>query len=151
MASNIPPRWKAQLALSADTLADRPPPKRPRRRRQEPGVPSEEAEQLELAYWLDAREVLWAHIPNGGFRHVTTAVRLKRLGVKPGVPDVLVFTPPPAYPSARGAAVELKRVNVRRASPLQQEWLVAMGAVGWCVKVCSGSQEAIAWLLSLGY
>jgi len=152
MAANIPPRWKGRLAamVADDTLVERRAPKRPRRRAA-PAVPSEEAEQLELAWWLDRAELLWCHVPNGELRHPRTAARLKRLGVKAGVPDILIFTPVPRYPAARGVAIELKRANVRRASEAQRGWLADMATLQWCVQICSGAPAAIAWLESLGY
>lgn len=150
----IPPRWKAQVAALAgdDALGERRKPKRPRRTsRVTPAVPTEEAEQLELAMWLDVRGHAWCHVPNGELRHPRTAMRLRAMGVKAGVPDILVFTPPPKYPASRGAALELKRRNVRRPTPHQAAWLAELGTLGWCVRVCSGAAEAIAFLRGLGY
>lgn len=151
----IPPRWKAQLAaLAGDDRLDvqRRKPKRPQRAvsRVTP-IPSEEDEQVELATWLDVRGHVWCHVPNGELRHPRTAARLKAMGVKAGVPDILVFTVPPAYPKARGVALELKRRNVRRPTPAQAAWLAELGTLGWCVRVCSGAAEAISFLLELGY
>jgi hypothetical protein len=73
-----------------------------------PQQPTEDAEQVDLARWLASRKIRWAHVPNGGKRDMVTAARLKQQGVKPGVPDVLVFDPPPEHPDRIGAAVELK-------------------------------------------
>src|SRR3982751_3176156 len=135
MPTRIPPRWKSQLAaLSADDqVTDRDKPKRPRRRVTRDGlVPSEEAEHLELAYWLDSRDILWCHCPNGELRHPRTAQRLRAMGVKAGVPDILIFSRPPRYAAAtRGVAIELKRVNVRRPTVAQSIWLAELSVQGW--------------------
>jgi len=38
-------------------------------------------------------DVIWFHVPNGERRNIQTAVRLKRMGVKPGVSDYIIFVP----------------------------------------------------------
>ena len=35
----------------------------------------------------------WCHVPNGGLRNKITAYQLKRAGVKPGWPDMLLLDP----------------------------------------------------------
>lgn len=108
--------------------------------------PPESAEQAALALWLDARRLTWCHVPNGGWRHVATAVQLRAQGVKAGVPDVLIFDPSPRYPKARGVAIELKRLRGGRLAPEQQEWLGRLSGAGWLVQVCAGAQAAVDWL-----
>jgi len=39
----------------------------------------------------DTHNFLWMHIPNGGSRILREAVKLKRMGVKPGAPDILIL------------------------------------------------------------
>lgn len=51
----------------------------------------EDALQRAVAKLLDHLGWRWCHVPNGGKRGKTEAARLKGLGVKPGVPDVLIF------------------------------------------------------------
>lgn len=36
--------------------------------------------------------VIWFHVPNGEFRDLATARKLKDMGVRPGVADFLVFS-----------------------------------------------------------
>jgi hypothetical protein len=36
-------------------------------------------------------DVVWFHVPNGEERHVAVAVKLKEMGVRPGVADVIMF------------------------------------------------------------
>lgn len=45
----------------------------------------------------------WFAVPNGGKRHVITAVKLKAEGVRPGVPDLCFI-----LPGGRFAGLELK-------------------------------------------
>lgn len=114
-------------------------------------LPTEEAEQAAVALWLNARRVLYCAVPNGGFRHMRTAAMLKRTGVKAGVPDLLIFNRPPARPEAVGVALEMKRVGVKKASPVQQEWLAALQERGWLCAVQPGAAAAISWLTDLGF
>lgn len=117
--------------------------------------PLEESEQMALAGWLDAIGVLWCHVPNGGHRHKLTAIRLKRQGVKRGVPDILIFDRP--YPVENGklytgVAIELKRNDkTAKASLGQVEWMAMLTDRGWLCKVCHGADEAIEWLKVIGY
>lgn len=54
----------------------------------------EERIQAEIVTWmrahLDCRVV---HVPNGGLRSKLEAIRMKEIGVTPGVPDLLIFVP----------------------------------------------------------
>ena len=79
------------------------------------------------------------------------AKKLKAQGVKPGVPDVLIFDSPPALPERRGVAIELKRRKGGRATGYQQDWLTALAERGWFTAVCRGAGEAIEELKQLGY
>ena len=109
-------------------------------------------EQRALARWLDARRLLWCHVPNGGQRNVLVAMQLRAEGVKPGVPDVLIFSVPPRCPEVRGVAVELKRQRLGRVAPAQAQWLEGLARQGWIARVCAGAQEAVDWLMSdMGY
>lgn len=63
-------------------------------------------------------EWLWFHVPNGERRDVQTGARLKRMGVKPGVPDFLLISP---YGSVR--FLELKRTG-ETLSDSQEEFRV---------------------------
>ncbi len=113
--------------------------------------PSEMNEQISLATWLDVRKIQYCHVPNGGKRDLITGARLKRSGVKKGVPDILVFDRPPVYPGKVGTALELKRRSAGTVSPEQREWLQALDERGWIVAICKGWNEAVAFLESAGY
>lgn len=79
------------------------------------------------------------HIPNGGTRNVAEAVHLKRLGVKPGVPDLLLPYPSNGY---HGLFIEMKSQK-GRPSALQKEWVEWLNANGYMAVVCYGAGEAI--------
>ena len=118
--------------------------------------PSESLEQQHLALWLDSRRVdgrklLWAHVPNGGARSGRVGAALKKEGVKPGVPDVLVFTPPPNGSVVRGVAIELKRKTGGVASDDQKQWMADLRLNGWIASIAHGADEAIDFLTELGF
>jgi hypothetical protein len=126
--------------------------RRPRARRRK----LEDIEQARLALWLDGRRLkgrplLWAHVPNGGARHIAIARQLRAAGVKSGVPDVLIFDPPPLCATHVGAALELKRTDGGTASDNQRDWLKALAERGWAVSVEHGAEAAIQALERLGY
>jgi len=110
----------------------------------------EETIQEAVARALDHAGVRWCHVPNGEHRDMRTARRLKRNGVKAGVPDVLIFESPPNMPMAVGAALELKTER-GRASRVQQDWLEALRVNLWEVAVVYGVDEAAAKLREWGY
>lgn len=78
------------------------------------------------------------HVPNGGLRTWSGAKKLKALGVKPGVPD-LIF--PVARGGFNGLAIELKSMT-GTASREQKEWIEALRSQGWRAEVCRGWANA---------
>jgi hypothetical protein len=103
---------------------------------------SEDDEQYVLCQWLDMRGVAYFAVQNGGHRHIATAARLKRLGVKRGVPDIIV-------PTMR-IAIELKRKSGGHLSEDQKQWLSLLEMAGWKVCVARGAAEAISFLHGCG-
>jgi hypothetical protein len=112
-----------------------------------------------LAEYLDMLGVLWLHPPNEGRFKPQYLAKRKKLGVKAGAPDVLIFTPPPVFEGHPklfvGAAIELKRARgagrLGRASAPQRLWLEHLERLGWAVAVCHGFNEAKAQLDAWGY
>lgn len=111
---------------------------------------SEEKLQRAVARVLDASGLLWCHVPNGGQRNAIVAAKLKGQGVKPGVPDILVFDgilfghPLTGLAEAyKGLAIELKNGKAGRISPAQHEWMDAMLDRGWRVEVCRSLDEVL--------
>lgn len=117
-------------------------------------VPTEHEEQQALAQWLDlvVGPRAWCHVPNGGARRKVEAARMTAIGVKPGVPDILIFRRPPLRPEARGVAIELKRQRGSRTTSAQEDWLRELrDAHGWVVCVARGWDAARQWLEGLGF
>jgi len=114
-------------------------------------IPTEEQEQLALVQWLELHKIRYTHVPNEGKHKVQYRAKQKRLGVKPGVPDILIFDRPPLSPENVGVAIELKRQKGGRVTPEQIAWLEDLKARGWAVAVCQGAMEAIRVLQELGF
>ena len=110
---------------------------------------TESEEQITLFEWaaLQSRkhpELEWLyHIPNGGHRHKTTAFRLKREGVKAGVPDLCLPVPRGAY---HGLYIELK-AGRNMATNNQTRWLQALAKNDYATAVCHGWEAATKTIL----
>lgn len=78
-------------------------------------------------------------IPNGGFRHITTAKKLQREGVKSGVPDLFI---PIIQGKIGGMFLEMKRKG-GKLSDGQRFWLNQLEEEGYRVKVAFSVDEAI--------
>lgn len=111
---------------------------------------SEQREQILLSRLLDAARLTWCHVPNGGRRDQRAARMMVASGAKAGVPDVLLFSPPPSLPACVGTALELK-TQKGELSPEQRGWLEALGRLGWATVVAYGWEDAIEQLRGLGY
>lgn len=109
---------------------------------------SEHDLQCAVAQYLDLRKWLWCAVPNGGNRNIQTAQRLKREGVKRGVPDILIFEAWREHlpgrsiheASGHGVAIELKSPG-KYPTKEQREWLAALKARGWLTHVCRTIHE----------
>lgn len=113
---------------------------------------TEAQEQSDVVRYLTRAGVLFCAVPNGGYRRQSEARSLSRQGVRRGVPDLLVFSPPPSLPSTvRGVALEMKRAKGGRISPEQHAWSSALRSCGWHVIVAHGADEAIDALRACGY
>lgn len=77
-------------------------------------------------------------VPNGGVRHIGTAVKLKAEGVKSGVPDLFLPVPRGKY---HGLFIEMKAAK-GKLSINQSWWISALSATGYRVEVCYGWESA---------
>lgn len=110
----------------------------------------EHIEQVQVAKWLDNAGVLYCSVPNAGIRPGPIGNKMKAEGMKPGVPDLLIFTPPP-HGIAKGVAVEMKQIDGGEVSVFQHEWHESLRALGWIVIVAHGAADALRQLNALGY
>jgi len=98
---------------------------------------SEEQLHKALIQWVLLNEnrlpglKLLFHIANGGYRNIITAARLKKLGVKRGVPDLFLACPKRGY---AGFFIELKSPT-GQVSWDQQWWIMELASQGYRVEV----------------
>lgn len=104
-----------------------------------PYIGTEDQFQIAVAKYLDAKGVLWCHPPNGGSRNKAEAGKLKGMGTKRGVPDVLIFTPNVFY---NGMAIELK-VGKNTPTKEQLEWGKSLTMIGWYMILSYSLDEVI--------
>ena len=111
--------------------------------------PTEEQEQAAVFQWAELMQgrfpelALLFHIPNGGLRSLTEAVRFKRTGVKAGVPDLFL---PVARGENHGLFVEMKRRKGGRVSEEQTAWMEALGKQHYMCVVAHGAEEACCYI-----
>lgn len=119
------------------------------------GEPTEAQSQAALVQWAQLASgtypelrLLFA-VPNGaylGADRKTAAIvmsKLKAVGLKPGVPDLIL---PVARGAWHGLAIEMKRRG-EKPTPEQDAWHVALTRQGWWCVVCYDCEQAMAVLL----
>jgi len=120
-------------------------------------TPLEDQEQMALAEWLDlvVGTPGWFHVPNGGLRNKVVAGKLKAMGVKDGVPDLIITRRSHQVEKLGrlGVAIELKRQDARPSdtSDSQWEWINHLADEGWITYIAKGWDDARRFLESLGY
>lgn len=128
----------------ANTL---PQTKRKPKRTYNPLVPDEDYEQEVVCAWLDKHPWLLYHsIPNGGQRSRIAGAKLKRTGLKKGVPD-LFFAEPRLDRNGKfwpGLYIEMKRRKGGQMSDYQKWWRAALKQRGYWVERCDGADQAFA-------
>ena len=83
----------------------------------------------------------WIHaIPNGGKRHIVTATKLKREGVKAGIPDL--FLPEPMAPNWHGLYIEVKKKGGKVSKP-QKSCMDYLQSIGYMTCVVYSLDDAI--------
>jgi len=118
-------------------------------------INSEADLQLATARFLDALGLLWFHPANERKCTPVQGARLKRAGVKSGVPDVMIFTTTwlstggSSVPQ-HGCAIELK-YGKNRPIDNQKWWLEQLRAHGWYTDVAYSMKDVVAILETCGY
>lgn len=109
----------------------------------------EHQEQSALIRWaalqskvMPELKLLFA-IPNGGHRHIVTAVKLKAEGQKAGVPDLML---PVARNGYNGLFIEMKKAKGGTVSAAQKQWHNDLIEQTYKVDVCHGWDQAKAVL-----
>lgn len=97
--------------------------------------------QIQVASYLHKQypQLLWFHCPNGGSRDKREAAKLKAMGVRPGVADIILF-----WLGGKGA-IELKCGKNKQQDTqkfFQSQWVHSGGQYA----VCYSLDEVIAVL-----
>ena len=106
---------------------------------------SEDTEQMHVCNWATWNvnrypELKWLyHIPNGGSRNRLEAVKLKRMGVLSGVPDIELNVSRGGY---HGLFIEMK-VGMNKPTENQIEMMEELSAQGYLCRVCWSGDDAI--------
>lgn len=109
---------------------------------------SEYEEQRAVIQWAEVMQgrhpelALLLHIPNEGKRSFRQMQALKSIGLRKGVPDLLL---PVARKGYHGLWIELKACK-GRVSDSQREWIEALRKQGYGATVCYGAESAIECL-----
>jgi len=93
---------------------------------------AEDRLQIGVCRLLDALKLDWWHTPNGGKRSAATGALMKKMGVKAGIPDVLIANP--TKQGHVGLAIELK-IFPNKTSSKQEEWRGKLVGHGWAYSV----------------
>ncbi len=116
-----------------------------------PKPPSETSLHLSVAGYLRRawpEELIWLHVPNGAFRNVREASKLKAMGVLPGAPDLMFV-----LPKAQVAWIELK-TTAGALSEVQIEFRRKALALKCGYAVCRTPEEVedviTRWLAAYG-
>jgi VRR-NUC domain-containing protein len=108
-------------------------------------IPSEEFEHISFINWLIKNGYdKFSHAANGGSRHILEAVKLKRMGVSKGFPDI--FIPLPIHPY-HGFFVEMKRISGSKITPEQLNWISYLKENGYFAEIALGCEAAIQLFL----
>jgi hypothetical protein len=107
---------------------------------------SEDQIQESILGWLELvlPDAIVFHVPNGGGRSKPEAAKLKRMGVKPGVPDLEVILPD-------GLTVRLEvKTAIGRLSVDQQNFHFDLCGMGHLVATVRGVDDTRAALAAWG-
>lgn len=111
----------------------------------EPPVPTEGEEQEALFEWANRLSfaypelTLLYHIPNEGKRSKSTGAKMKREGMKSGIPDIHL---PVAKGPYHSLYIELKRRKGGTVTHAQGTWQQLLRKYGNAAHICYGWEEA---------
>lgn len=112
----------------------------PKKRKIERNCPREDYEQIVAHLWMEKKEIVHHHSPNGGKRDIEEAAKFKRMGVSAGFPD---FEIPYMRKGFGGLYIELKTLFGGKLSERQIWWRDHLIKEGYAWYVAKGAQECI--------
>ncbi len=104
-----------------------------------PNVLTEDQEQTKFVVWVKKQGFRIVASANGGSRNLLEAMKLKRMGVAPGFPDLFI---PVVSGVFYGLFIEMKRSSGGKISELQQDWIDFLNNSGYCARVAYGFEDA---------
>ena len=100
----------------------------------------EDNEVIGFCDWIKCKfkDFIIFHIPNGGKRSKKEAVKLSRMGVLEGVPDLLIL-----MPNGKSVFIEMKRIRPKgRLSEVQKDFINKANGLGHETIVAWGAEDA---------
>ena len=85
-------------------------------------------------------EHLLMHVANEGSGSVVRGITQKRMGLRPGCPDLFLAVP---CGGLSGLWIEMKRAKGGVVRPEQADFLLSLKAMGYAAEVCRGADKAI--------
>lgn len=107
---------------------------------------TEDEEQQALFRWIAfaagryPKLKLCIHIPNEGKRSAANGAKLKRMGLRPGAPDVFL---PVSNGKYNNLFIEMKRTKGGKVSAAQKRFIEDLNKYGNLAVVCNGWEEAV--------
>ena len=103
-------------------------------------VNSEHVEQVTFVNWFRDKypNILIFAIPNGEYRAMSTAIKLKNEGVTKGIPDLFI-------PELK-IWIEMKKTKGSSISKEQKEIKIYLEKIGYKVYIAKGYEEAINFI-----
>ncbi len=104
----------------------------------------EENLQIACVRWFRMQypNIIIHHSPNGGKRHVLTAIKFKAMGTLAGFPDLFIAYPSKGY---HGLFVEMKNGKEGVVSRDQKAVLANLAAYGYKTMICRSYTEFIKY------
>jgi len=101
---------------------------------------SEDKIHISIVNFLEKIAVFFYHIPNGGYRNQAEGAKLKRMGVKAGIPDLCIPIPLKPY---HGLYLEVKRERNYKVSDAQKFIIPKLNHMGYHTVVVRGFNESL--------
>lgn len=100
---------------------------------------TEAQEQEAVIQWCDLHDVPCVHVPNERKAPLATIQALKRQGMRPGFPDLIIPVPKGGY----GALYIEMKAKGGKVTQRQAEWIKRLRELGNAAYVCIGADSAI--------
>ena len=88
--------------------------------------------------------LLWFHVPNAGKHHISFRMKMKRLGLRAGVPDLVIL---PKHGNALFIELKSEKGVIEES---QEMWIGWLSQFGYAVAVCRSLDEVQAFLRRCG-